>query len=253
MPQNWSSTNDSAFIPPDSGSVHLYRFELDASPSLVSNLETLLATEEHTRAHRFLRDIHRIRFTLARGALRCLLGRILDASPDSIEFTYGDQGKPALDAKFDGHDISFNVSHSDNFAVIAITRTQAIGIDIEMFKYERELEKLAKHYFSPNEVDSLLSLPEMKQEAGFYRCWSSKEALMKVSGLGLSLGLNTFDVEVNPDKPPALLKPPHKISPCPPYSWSEFSIAPKVSGIFAIDGPLTNVEYINLNLESMLD
>lgn len=253
MPQNWSSTNDSAFIAPDSGSVHLYRFELDGSPSLVSGLETLLSGDEQTRAHRFLRDIHRIRFTLARGALRCLLARILGASPDSIEFAYGDQGKPALDPKFDDHDISFNVSHSDNFAVIAITHTHAIGIDIEIFKYGRELEKLAKRYFSHNEVDSLLSLPEAKQEAGFYRCWSSKEALMKVTGLGLSLGLNTFDVEVDPDKPPALLKPPDKISPSTPYNWSEFSIAPKVSGIFALEGPLNKVTCNELDLESMLD
>jgi len=66
-------------------------------------------------------------------------------------------------------------------------------------------KEVAEHHFSPRELLTLGSLPPEQWQAGFYRCWTSKEALLKGVGCGLHLALDAFDVEADPQRAPALL------------------------------------------------
>jgi len=59
--------------------------------------------------------------------------------------------------------------------------------------------------FSKSELATLRSLPKDLQAAGFYNCWTRKEAYIKARGEGLSFPLKQFDVSLTPGEPARLL------------------------------------------------
>src|SRR5262249_3306574 len=99
--------------------VHVWRVALDRPDSSLRRLERVLSPEERARADRFVLDRVRRRFVACRGALRMILGRYTGQAPDRLQFTYGDYGKPALALASGGADLRFNVSHSDELALVA--------------------------------------------------------------------------------------------------------------------------------------
>ena len=203
-------------------------------------MRTLLSEEEKARADRFLRKVHGHRFTIGRGILRKLLGGYTGVDPAHIQFTYNEFGKPHLDPT---HPIAFNVSHTGTHAVIAISLHASVGIDIERYREALELEKVARRYFAPSEVECLQTLPESQQEKAFYRCWSSKEAFMKVVGHGLAIGLNNFHVEVDPAKPPALLKSPQTLASVDTWDCVELPMGEGLAGVLLVEGAIRTVEF----------
>src|SRR3954468_21035567 len=88
----------------------------------------ILSPEEHARAARFRLDRDRVRWSNARSALRSILAERLDCDPLEIQFALGPHGKPAV------ANLEFNLSHSGGWAMIAVTRTVPVGIDIEQIR-----------------------------------------------------------------------------------------------------------------------
>lgn len=165
----------------------------------------LLSGDERTRARRFVFDRDRHAFERARGALRMTLARYLDIEPARIEFDYNAHGKPSLKPAIKTPAVCFNLSHSGDLALIAITRSTHVGIDIERLRPDLATMKLARTAFSPAEVTALSALPRELFVRGFYHCWTRKEAFIKAVGEGLSFPLDAFDVSLRPDSPAELL------------------------------------------------
>jgi 4'-phosphopantetheinyl transferase len=174
---------------------------LRASDAVTAQFAELLSADERERAGRFVFDHLRSSFTLSRGAMRVLLGRCLDARPAAIRFTYGEKGKPALESP--GR-IRFNVSHSGDLALFAITLDCEIGVDIERIHAMQDFAGIAKRFFSTEEEMDLMSLPEDQREAAFFRCWTRKEAYIKAIGDGFSAPLDGFAVTLRVDAPARL-------------------------------------------------
>lgn len=189
-----------AFHPtiPAPGEVHLWHFCLDASPPEIAACHAVLDDVERARAARFFREVHRERFTVGRGRLRMLLGACLGCRPESLQFHYNAQGKPALDHPTVSTAFSFNLSHSGEVALCAIAGFETVGVDVEAVRESRELIPIARRFFSVAEQEALQALPPEQQCAAFYQCWSSKEALLKAWGTGLATPLDQFDVSVVP-------------------------------------------------------
>src|SRR5687767_15081668 len=99
------------------GAIEVVMAGLDPGPEAVARLADWLCDAERQRAARFRRACHRRRFVVARARLRQLLGQRLDVRPDSIEFTYGANGKPALGGRFAASGWRFNLAHCDDVAV----------------------------------------------------------------------------------------------------------------------------------------
>jgi 4'-phosphopantetheinyl transferase len=178
--------------------VHVWRATLSQPPSLVRSLEQSLDDEERARAVRFHFDRDRVRYVVARATLRAILGHYLTTDPRALRFRYRAHGKPYLSPAHGAQQLSFNVAHAHELALIAVTRAREIGIDIERTSREREVEQIAQRFFSANEFGALGALPSEERQRAFFACWTRKEACVKASGLGLSLALNQFDVPVTP-------------------------------------------------------
>ena len=165
----------------DGGALDVWHINLDNLDQAAWS-ETLTAAE-FARAARLLRPGAGERFLQARFALRSLLGRYLDRVPQSLEFALNQFGKPALP----GSQLGFNLSHSGNRAVLAISRQQAIGVDIEQLTAHRDVHGLARQVCTPSESADLAALPDQALALAFSICWTRKEAYLKALGVGLSV------------------------------------------------------------------
>jgi 4'-phosphopantetheinyl transferase len=164
--------------------IHLWRAQLTCSAATLEQYQTLLSPDEANRANRFKFAEHRQRFIVGRGILRTLLGRYQHRAPQDLQFTYATQGKPSL--AFDPAPLQFNLAHSQNLALYAITRDRPVGIDVEQIRPMDRLQELAERFFAPSEAAALRTLPPDQQTTAFFRYWTSKEAFLKATGIGLA-------------------------------------------------------------------
>ncbi len=186
---------------PPQRTVHLWRLPLEPAPATQVSLAALLTPDERERAAAFHFERDRRRFAAARGALRRVLGDYLGIAPETIRFVYGPQGKPALA----GEELQFNLTHSGEWALLAVSDAPTVGVDLEQVRSVRDLRGVARRFFAPGEVARLLALPADEQPAAFFQCWTRKEAFIKALGSGLSHPLDRFEVAFGPDVPARLV------------------------------------------------
>lgn len=170
MPQNHISKDE----------IHVWQ----ATPSaeLAAVLLPVLSRDECARASRFRQASDAQRFVTARGVLRTVLGQYLDQPARNVQICYGQAGKPALavDAA-----LQFNVSHSAEMVLVAISRQRAVGVDVEHISPMLDFEPLADHFFFPTEKAAIEMAPVYMKRRAFFLTWSRKEALLKAQGEGL--------------------------------------------------------------------
>ncbi|MEO6966795.1 MAG: 4'-phosphopantetheinyl transferase superfamily protein [Acidobacteriaceae bacterium] len=218
-------------VPPlNAKQVHVWVWNLEAPP-LPSHWE-ILSEEEALRARRFVFPRDRDRYVRAHATMRTLLGGYSGVSPATLSFSANAYGKPEIKSGNTPRPVRFNLTHSDATAALAVSDSYDLGIDIE---HVRPIEAaIAEDHFSTRELRTLRSLPSEQWLQGFYRCWTSKEALLKGEGMGLNLPLDGFDVEVHPKRPPALLavRPQAKIAST--WRLAELTPAQDILGTLAI-------------------
>ena len=98
-------------------------FTIDLSPdaALEGYALGLLSQPERTRYRRILVEDARRQFLLARGALRLLLSKRLNRVPATISFATQACGKPYAIVDGVPAPVSFNISHSGDDGLIALT------------------------------------------------------------------------------------------------------------------------------------
>jgi 4'-phosphopantetheinyl transferase len=198
----WNRSDGSYALPEDE--VHVWRATLDCGGSDLAKLRRLLSSDELERADRFRFDVDRRRSVIGRGYLRLLLGEILGLPADELQFGTDEFGKPRQ-IQAQGPSLEFNVSHSGDLILIAITKGRAVGIDVERIRTDLDLHGVATRFFSANECKVLASLTGSERYEAFFTCWTRKEAYLKARGFGLSLPLDAFDVSFLPGEEPRLL------------------------------------------------
>jgi len=121
-----------------------------------------------------------------------LLAQQLGCSIEQLQFAKHEHGKPYLTS----HTLHFNHSHSQhNYALAISGRVKDIGIDIEELDRNVNFDALAKHAFHPDEY----RIWQETQDQGYwFRVWTTKEAILKASGLGIRLDLNSLNTQVHP-------------------------------------------------------
>lgn len=183
--------------------VHIWSIPLDQNAT-AEHLANWLNPEETARAARFYFARDTRRYTVGRATLRLILSHYTGLSPAELHFTYNGYGKPALAAHQNQTGVEFNLSHTGDHALCAVTTGHAVGVDLETIKTLDYLQ-LADTVFSPYEQAILRQLPTSKQPDAFFNGWTRKEAYIKAHGKGLSMPLADFDVTLAPDEPARLL------------------------------------------------
>ena len=173
--------------------VHVWSVSLDQPPARLEPLLELLSSDERERAGRFRFAEDERRFIVARGVLRLLLGRYVDAHPQAIEIGYGPRGKPFAITP-PGKSVRFNLAHSHELALYAFTRNGEVGVDLEFVRQVDDIDPIATRFFSRHEAAVLQALPANDRLDAFFRCWTRKEAYIKALGDGFHQPLDTFEV-----------------------------------------------------------
>ena len=213
--------------------LHVWQVALDQPEASVARFRAVLSADERARVDRFHFDRDRRRYIVARGGLRSIIGRYLDLAPERLTFDYGPQGKPHLSPVSSQTPLHFNVAHSHELALYAITLAHEVGIDIEYtLRQVADIDQLADRFFSANENTVYRTLPVIDRRAAFFRCWTRKEAFIKATGEGLSHPLDRFDVTLAPDQPAAILTIDGE--PADASAWSLFHLEPAADYVGAV-------------------
>lgn len=171
-------------------------FHVDLSADACGETEALgwLDISELERHRGFVHPLPRRRFTLCRAALRAVICRNLDCRNDELSFAASKFGKPYASVGGEPAEISFNVSHGGRHGLIALSQRGRIGVDVEEWSADRDLDFYIRTLFAPGERAELERSRGQKKVSLFYRLWTMKEALVKAAGDGLTLDTCSFEI-----------------------------------------------------------
>jgi 4'-phosphopantetheinyl transferase len=179
--------------------VHIWSAFLEGNKNNLFYFYSLLSEDEKERSNTFKFSKDKNYFIITRGILRCLLSLYLEQTPEKIEFVYGLWGKPYL---LQENFLNFNVSHSGEYALYALTSGYEVGVDLEYIDISLKLEEIAPHIFSIAELNHWKNMDFKEQVNTFFSRWVSKESFLKALGKGWCEGEEkiTFEMQNNLNK-----------------------------------------------------
>jgi 4'-phosphopantetheinyl transferase len=151
-----------------------------------------LDDSERKRAENY--KIRRVaeQFLLVRSELKRQLGQLLNCEPRHVVINLRPDGKPEI-SDSNWH---FNVSHSGEFAMIAISH-QPIGVDVEQIREMPNARDLLKRFFTIHEFQQYEQLPDALKHDAFFRAWTCKEAVLKADGRGIRI-IEACEIDLDP-------------------------------------------------------
>ncbi|MDY3829048.1 MAG: 4'-phosphopantetheinyl transferase superfamily protein [Clostridium sp.] len=144
--------------------------------------------QEKIERFRFRKDKN---LSLGAGVLIDVMLREFNLFEKNMTYSLGENEKPTFS---EYKDIHFNVSHSNNKVICAVS-SKEVGCDIE--KISPIDINIAKKFFLNSEYEYIKK--SKNQEDAFYLLWTLKESFMKITGLGMSLPLNSFEISITDD------------------------------------------------------
>lgn len=224
------------------GKIHVWSIRLDPAAERVEQLGRCLAADEWQRANRFRFEKHRRQYVVGRGALRTLLAAYRGTRPERVQFTYGPRGKPFLAPGMGAEGLQFNLSNSDELALVGLALGPEIGVDVEYLRPMPDCEQIAERFFSQSEREVLRGIPAPRKEEAFFNCWTRKEAYLKAVGEGLAAPLDSFDVTLAPGEPPRMLTLEGDPERAARWSFHHLRPAADYIGAVAIEGGTWDIE-----------
>ncbi|MDY4362316.1 4'-phosphopantetheinyl transferase superfamily protein [Lactococcus lactis subsp. lactis] len=145
-----------------------------------SYLEDKLSNEKWKKIQHYRRYADKKRSIYSEMLIKYVVYKIKGHDVE-IEFEENSYGKP----KVKGLNWDYNVSHSGNYVILAISN-EKIGIDIQK-KFEIDLGVLK--FFHKSEQKMVQEDPSL-----FFTFWTLKESYLKYLGVGLSKELDSFSI-----------------------------------------------------------
>jgi 4'-phosphopantetheinyl transferase len=165
-------------------SVHVWRCRFDEAVRDEHKLIDMLSSDERARAARFRTESSRRQFVLSRGVLRDVLRRYTGSRAHELHFAYTAFGKPCLSG------LEFNLTHSNNICLIAVSSRRRVGVDIEYAASVIDHDAVARESFSSEEFANFTAVDSELRTQTFFEIWTRKEAHLKAIGEGLFADLH---------------------------------------------------------------
>ena len=192
------ATRSKQKLPLANNEIHLWMTkpeELLGNDELLTTYATLLTSKETAKQQRykFAKDRHDALIT--RAFIRDLLSYYADIAPQDWQFEKGEKDKPEIiNCPLP---LRFNISHTKNLIIWAVTLEDDIVCDVENTGRSNDVLDIAERYFSPKESKELFALPVAQQRNRFFDYWTLKESYIKAWGLGLAIPLKDFSFNIN--------------------------------------------------------
>lgn len=157
--------------------INIHNFE---DPLQNKRLLELVGTERRKKVIRYRMPDDRKRSLAAGLIIRKILNEN-GLSEDSLK--YSENGKPLADNLF------FNISHAGDY-VVGVSSDREVRCDIEKI-VDAPLE-VADRFFHLKEAEYIKSAEDKNR--AFFTLWTLKESYMKMTGRGMNLPLDSFEV-----------------------------------------------------------
>lgn len=157
--------------------IHIFKINIDNSFTEIRDVYKLIISEnEIAKSNRYNKNTDHQRYIVGKFFLRLILSKFKILAPEKIVFHQKENKKPSVPG------IEFNVTHSGNILLIAIS-ANPIGIDIEFINQSFDHNQILRNCFDLDEIDFINTKSE--NLLNFYTLWTRKEALLKSTGEGL--------------------------------------------------------------------
>jgi 4'-phosphopantetheinyl transferase len=172
---------------------HVWFVRAPSDSSVLPDMIGLLSDKERARLSRLRLATDQRHFAVAHTALRRILSWYVGVDARQLVIHAAPGQKPFLGAPASAAPVCFNLSHSADACVVAVS-VREVGVDVERVNPLAELDGMTRMVCSPAERRLLGSLPPTQVLEVFYRCWTLKEALSKALGVGLRLPFAQVDL-----------------------------------------------------------
>ena len=162
----------------------------------LSGFRAVLSPDEVGKVERLRVERARLQRLVTRGLLRNVLSLYAAIPPRAWRFQLQEHGRPVLVPGQCDRDLRFNVSHTEQLVVCAVTEDREIGVDVEWMRRRGKTTSIADRFFAPSEVSALHAMPAGARRERFFDYWTLKEAYIKARGLGLALPLRHFSFDL---------------------------------------------------------
>ncbi|WP_037317751.1 4'-phosphopantetheinyl transferase family protein [Amycolatopsis orientalis] len=162
---------------------------LPAEPRFLALLDEL----EQGRYDTYRQDIDKRRFLTGRVLAKTVTAERLGLAVEEVSFdaTCDDCGKPHGRPRVPGAPLMLSISHSGDLIGVAATAGTPVGLDVETAT-RRADDSLIEYALSPAEQAAVSGLLAEQRTTAFFTYWTRKEAVMKATGKGLKIPLQSI-------------------------------------------------------------
>jgi len=159
-------------------------------------LSQYLSIKDTIEKEKIIKENFKKKFIVRKSLLRIILSDKLGISPQEVEFSLNDYGKPFLNYS-NTEKIYFNISHSLDYFLIGVSKKSDLGVDIECIRTLSNVTSLSEFVFSDEEKYILNSIAPQLYEDFFYKIWVQKESISKAIGMGMNIDFKKISVYKN--------------------------------------------------------
>ena len=176
---NWTDPAPDISTRLGDGNIHVWRFDL--GKPIDNEFVSILSNNERTHLETLKHGNTAKQYFNTRYHVRHILGLYLNMPASALKFTIAPGGKPQLLEA----NLHFNLSHSHDLGLLAISNTTAVGVDIEKIRPNKQLHKIARRLFPRGICEQLAHGNRKEQQASFFHEWTAMEARQKCQGRGI--------------------------------------------------------------------
>jgi 4'-phosphopantetheinyl transferase len=179
--------------------IHIWDFNIEPSENLAALYFNDLSEVEKNKSNEIkIKDV-KYRSIISKVIAKNILSKYLGININQITFAYNKFGKPTIFPNINHFNLNFNISHSFHMGIIALTKQNLIGIDIERIIALKDMDDIINLCFNDYEINRLSCLRNPSKMMIFYKIWTGKEAFVKAIGQGLTFPLKNIAFDFDND------------------------------------------------------